>query len=64
MLLYAAKQPGRHVGPLLGHSSTITCIAMHKSRVYSGAMDCTVQVEYTAYQTTYVSIGGHSDTFT
>ncbi|CAN0079350.1 unnamed protein product [Ectocarpus sp. 12 AP-2014] len=42
--VFSGDEPGRHTGELLGHSRVITALFFYKSVVYTGAMDCTVQV--------------------
>ncbi|CAM9114367.1 unnamed protein product [Scytosiphon promiscuus] len=42
--VFSGDEPGRHTGELLGHSGVITALFFHKNIVYTGSMDCTVQV--------------------
>ncbi|CAN0264617.1 unnamed protein product, partial [Ectocarpus sp. 8 AP-2014] len=42
--VFSGDEPGRHTGELLGHSRVITALFFHKGVVYTGSMDCTVQV--------------------
>lgn len=42
--VFSGDEPGRHTGELLGHSRVITALFFYKSVVYTGSMDCTVQV--------------------
>ncbi|CAN0445658.1 unnamed protein product [Laminaria digitata] len=43
--VFSGDEAGRHTGELLGHSGVITALFFYKSVVYTGSMDCTVQVE-------------------
>ncbi|CAM9108876.1 unnamed protein product [Ectocarpus sp. 6 AP-2014] len=42
--VFSGDEPGRHTGELLGHSRVITALFFYKNMVYTGSMDCTVQV--------------------
>lgn len=42
--VFSGDEPGRHTGELLGHSGVITALFFYKHMVYTGSMDCTVQV--------------------
>lgn len=42
--VFSGDEPGRHTGELLGHSGVITALYFYKYSVYTGSMDCTVQV--------------------
>eukprot|EP00903_Cladosiphon_okamuranus_P006314 g6190.t1 len=42
--VFNGDEPGRHTGELLGHSGVITALFFYKHMVYTGSMDCTVQV--------------------
>lgn len=42
--VFSGDEPGRHTGELLGHSGVITALFFYKYTVYTGSMDCTVQV--------------------
>ena len=42
--VFSGDEPGRHTGELLGHSRVITALFFYKNLVYTGSMDCTVQV--------------------
>lgn len=43
--VFNGDEPGRHTGELLGHSGVITALFFYKHMIYSGSMDCTVQVD-------------------
>lgn len=43
--VFSGDEPGRHTGELLGHSGVITALFFYKHTVYTGSMDCTVQVD-------------------
>lgn len=42
--VFEGDEPGRHTGELLGHTGVVTALFFYKYTVYSGSMDCTVQV--------------------
>lgn len=44
--VFSGDEPGRHTGELLGHSGVITALFFYKHMVYTGSMDCTVQVPW------------------
>jgi len=41
-LVFSGDEEGRHVGETLGHTSVITCILFHDTKIYTGSMDTTV----------------------
>ncbi|CAM9393000.1 unnamed protein product [Choristocarpus tenellus] len=42
--VFSGDKPGRHTGEMLGHCGPITALFFYKYKVYTGSMDCTVQV--------------------
>lgn len=51
--VFSGDEPGRHTGELLGHSGVVTALFFYKHMVYTGSMDCTVQVISAGREHTY-----------
>lgn len=61
--VFSGDEPGRHTGELLGHTGVITALFFYKHMVYTGSMDCTVQVRQSAMSSTgiFTIFTGHKN---